>query len=189
MSARSVSPDPAPGATAREGLGHDLGWALGVVLRSYARTVDAVVDDLPGGTRGYQVLAAATREHPANQRELARELGIDRTVFTYLVDDLERLGLVDRRPDPVDRRGRRIVATDRGREVLAQRAEALRHCERHLLGALGEDAPAFRELLCRLAAGADDLDPVRDTCAVLERLRAGEGKLPAAARPNRRAKS
>ena len=37
----------------------DLGWALGTVMRAYLRTAQAMVGGLPGGPRGYQVLAAA----------------------------------------------------------------------------------------------------------------------------------
>jgi DNA-binding MarR family transcriptional regulator len=35
--------------------------------------------------------------------------------MTYLLDSLAEAGLVERRPDPADRRARRIVATARGR--------------------------------------------------------------------------
>jgi hypothetical protein len=34
------------------------------------------------------VLAAATRGEPGSQLALAQHLGVDRTVMTYLVDDL-----------------------------------------------------------------------------------------------------
>ena len=140
---------PTPRAT----LDADLGWALGVVFRSYLKAVDAVLDDLPGGPRGYQVLASAAQEPADNQAELADRLGIDRTVLTYLIDDLERLGLVERRPDPADRRRRRITATDKGTTVWTQRQQALEHVEQHILGCLGDDAPAFRSLLQRLEIG------------------------------------
>ena len=63
---------------ARTTLDADLGWALGVVFRSYIRGVEAVVNDLPGGPRGYQVLAAAAQDLADNQAELATHLGIDR---------------------------------------------------------------------------------------------------------------
>ena len=35
--------------------------------------------------------------------------------MTYLLDDLEQAGLIERRPEPADRRARRVVATDAGR--------------------------------------------------------------------------
>ena len=72
----------------------DLGWALGVVFRSYARAASLAFSELPGGPRGYQVLAAAARGEPGNQLKLAQHLGVDRTVMTYLLDKLENAGLI-----------------------------------------------------------------------------------------------
>ncbi|MFK0044612.1 MarR family transcriptional regulator [Streptomyces sp. NPDC090741] len=40
---------------------------------------------------------------------MATYLGIDRTVMTYLIDDLVTAGLVERRLNPADRRQRKIV--------------------------------------------------------------------------------
>ncbi|GAA2113671.1 MarR family winged helix-turn-helix transcriptional regulator [Actinomadura alba] len=157
------------------GLDADLGWALGVVFRSYVKAVDAVLSDLPGGPRGYQLLASAVHNLAGNQGLLAQQLGIDRTVLTYLIDDFEELGLVERRPDPADRRSRRVIATDKGRALCSQRQEALRHVEQHLLATLGDDGPAFRALLRRLAAHADELDPVTSACEVIEELKPADG--------------
>lgn len=157
------------------GLDADLGWALGVVFRSYVKAVDAVLSDLPGGPRGYQLLASAAHNLAGNQGLLAQQLGIDRTVLTYLIDDLEELDLVERRPDPADRRSRRVIATEKGRAVWTERREALRHVERHLLATLGDEGPAFRTLLQRLAAHANELDPVTSACEVVEELTPADG--------------
>src|SRR5882672_2358707 len=109
-----------------------------MVFRSYVKAVESVLSDLPGGPRGYQVLASAAHDLADNQAVLARQLGIDRTVLTYLIDDLEQLGLVERRADPLDRRRRRITATAKGNAVWTQRHDALDHIERRLLDCLGD---------------------------------------------------
>ena len=149
----------------------DLGLALGVVFRSYVKAAESVVSDLPGGPRGYQVLASAAQDRAGNQAVLAQQLGIDRTVLTYLIDDLEQLGLVERRPDPLDRRSRRITATAKGAAVFTERQEALQHVEEHLLSCLGDDAPTFRLLLRRLSKHANEFDPVANACEVAEQLK------------------
>ena len=105
----------------------DLGWTLGVVFRAYVKATDAAVGDLPGSHRGYQILKAATEEAPESQSALCQRLGIDRTVMTYLLDDLERAELVARKPAPADRRTRLVVATDTGRERLAELDRRLAH--------------------------------------------------------------
>jgi DNA-binding MarR family transcriptional regulator len=148
----------------------DLGWALGVVFRSYVKAVESVVSDLPGGPRGYQVLASAAEGRADNQVVLSQQLGIDRTVLTYLIDDLEQVGLVERRADPLDRRSRRITATAKGTDVFTQRRAALRHVEAHLLGCLGADADTFRMLLRRLSTQANEFDPVAGACEVVDQL-------------------
>ena len=148
----------------------DLGWALGVVFRSYAKAASAAFTDVPGGPRGYQVLAAAARSRPGSQQELASHLGLDRTVMTYLLDDLERDGLIERRPDPADRRARRIAATSRGCDLLGDLDQRLRAAEDGVLGGLSSegDRLAFRGLLSRLASHVNALDPVPDACALAQ---------------------
>ncbi|GAA0831388.1 MarR family winged helix-turn-helix transcriptional regulator [Streptosporangium amethystogenes subsp. fukuiense] len=160
-----------PGTETSDALDSDLGWTLGVVFRAYIRTVDALFGHLPGGPRGYQVLAAAAQELPGGQGALAQRLGIDKTVMTYLLDDLEQAGLVERRPDPADRRNKRVVATEHGRATWADAQTRLEHAEDHVLAPLEEaDRSVFRELLRRLAVQADSLDPVHDTCRLVTEL-------------------
>ncbi|RCG31873.1 MarR family transcriptional regulator [Sphaerisporangium album] len=148
----------------------DLGWALGVLLRTYRRAAEEVLNGIPGGPRGYQVLASAVQELAGNQGVMATQLGIDRTVLTYLLDDLEAAGLVQRRPDPLDRRSRRVVATERGRAVWRERSAELCRVENHILSGLGGDGAVFRDLLQRAAAHADRLDPSVSACQVVEEI-------------------
>jgi DNA-binding MarR family transcriptional regulator len=151
----------------------DLGWGLAVVFRAYVKAADAATEGMPSGHRGYQVLCAAARDEPGSQAALAQRLGIDRTVMTYLLDDLEAANLVERQPDPADRRSRRVVATKHGREVLAERDARLARAEQHLLASLTPDEQAsFRTLLASLAAHANDLDPILTACEAVEDLTA-----------------
>src|SRR6185437_4067453 len=127
-------------------LSSDLGWALGVLSRFYAKTAAATFAEVPGGSRGYQVLAAAARDEHGSQLALAQHLGVDRTVMTYLLDSLADAG-------PVDRRARRIVATARGRDLLDGLGKRLREAEDQVLAGLDEagDRQAFRTLLQHLS--------------------------------------
>jgi DNA-binding MarR family transcriptional regulator len=139
----------------------DLGWALGTLFRSYLKAAGAAFDDIPGGPRGYQVLAAAARGEQGSQQALAAHLGVDRTVMTYLLDDLQAAGLIERRPDSADRRARRITATSTGCERLTELSRRLRAAEQQVLAGLPEqrDRQAFRGLLRRLATHAGAADP------------------------------
>jgi DNA-binding MarR family transcriptional regulator len=142
-------------------LAGDLGWGLGVVLRAYAKAAYTAVADLPGGPRGYQILSAAAQGAVSSQLALAQHLGVDRTVMTYLLDDLEAAKLIERRPDPADRRARRVVATQFGTELLATLNDRLRAVEAHLLAPLDlETRATFRDQVRLLATRAEALDPI-----------------------------
>lgn len=135
----------------------DLGWALGRVARAHLRTAQTVMGGLPGGPRGYQVLAAVARGEPSTQLALARKLGVDRTVMTYLLDEIQAEGLVERRPDPADRRARRVELTETGRARLCDLERKLHDAEDHLLAPLGPDErDVLRDLLARLAIADPD---------------------------------
>ncbi|WP_433615249.1 MarR family winged helix-turn-helix transcriptional regulator [Dactylosporangium sp. CA-139114] len=147
----------------------DLGWALGVLLRGYAKGAQSVIADVPGGPRGYQVLTSAVDGAACTQLALANKLGIDRTVMTYLLDDLEKAGLIERKPDPADRRARHVLATEAGRATLCGLQRKLRHVEDRVLGALpDEDRGRFREMLRAVAVDIDAHDPLSDACSVVE---------------------
>lgn len=59
-----------------------------------------------------------------------------------LVDDLEELGYLHRVPDPVDRRAKLIVFTERGDEGLRGGYAAIDEVERRLAALLGKDGLA-----------------------------------------------
>lgn len=57
---------------------------------------------------------------PVTMRDLAARLDIDAPYATVVIDDLERLGLVKRKPHPADRRAKLVVATPRGAAAAAR---------------------------------------------------------------------
>jgi DNA-binding MarR family transcriptional regulator len=158
---------PAPADACAHALGDDLGWGLGVAFRAYVKSATALMARLPGGPRSYQVLTIASRDQPGTQLAIAAQLGVDRTVMTYLLDALEKARLVAREPDPNDRRARRIVVSKRGLALLAELDEQLRDAEAGVLSALDEEERAvFRSLLRRVATHVDAVDPVTDPCTL-----------------------
>ena len=126
-----------------------------------------------------KVLTEAATNQAGTQLALAHRLGIDRTVMTYLIDDLERAGLVSRQPDPADRRARRIVATEHGRSRLTSLDQRLRQAEEHVLAVLDRaDRETLRDLLRRVATQASALDPANPCQVVAEVAQRGQGRLP-----------
>jgi DNA-binding MarR family transcriptional regulator len=87
---------------------------------------------------------------PLPMRKLAHKLKCEPSNVTGIVDRLEARGLVERRPDPADRRVKVAAATDEGRRVARSLRESL-HFAREPLAALTEDERlALRDLLRRM---------------------------------------
>jgi DNA-binding MarR family transcriptional regulator len=134
----------------------DLGWAIRLVSTAFRRVATESVTELPGGARGYLVLVAlAGGGEPPSQLALAKELSLDRTVTTYLLEALEADNLVARKPDPRDRRARQVLITDVGRARLAEVRQSLGAAEARLLADLDpNDTAQLRTLLARVAQTA-----------------------------------
>ena|GEM_PF-452786 len=161
---RSAASDVAPSrAGGQASWRPDLGWDLTTLLRAYVREADRELEDLPGGSRAFRLLLSVARDDPPSQLAVAHSAGLDRTVVTYLLDDLVAAGLVERRPDPSDRRARRIVLTDAGGLRLEELQRRLRAVEDEVLASLdaGESA-TLRALLRRVASELRNAEPV--TC-------------------------
>src|SRR4051812_41625701 len=97
-----------------------LGWSVGVVFRAWQAGMAEAVTNLPHGARGHQILDFVAEGSLPTQSELAAHLGIDRTVLTYVIDDLVAAGLIERQADPADRRVRRLGITAHGSDRLAE---------------------------------------------------------------------
>jgi DNA-binding MarR family transcriptional regulator len=174
-----MEPTPTPawhgaGHSCADAMDGDLGWALGMVFRRYLKAAKQAAVDLPGGPRGYQVLRSAAGDTPSTQLAIAEQLGVDRTVMTYLLDDLEAEGLIERLADPSDRRVRRIAATATGRARLAELGERLDEAERQCLAGLDEgDQAILRRLVNRLARVAAVGEPSVSPCEVVAEVEPG----------------
>ena len=103
--------------------------------------------------RGWAVLSALAKGGPRPQIDLAAATGTDRTVMTYLLDDLEKQDLIERARDPSDRRSYQIHLTRRGEETHRRVASGLAAQADALLKPL--DATERRQLTDLLARVAD----------------------------------
>lgn len=79
---------------------------------------NAVFRDLPIEIRHYGTLVALDELGPTSQQSLTTRMQVSATTVTQVVDDLERLGLVERRRNPTDRRSYTVTMTPEGAKVL-----------------------------------------------------------------------
>jgi DNA-binding MarR family transcriptional regulator len=64
-----------------------------------------------------QLGVLTTLDDFTSMSHLASAVGCDASNITWMTDRLEERGLVERRPDPDDRRVKRLVLTDTGRKL------------------------------------------------------------------------
>ena len=118
------------------------------------RIVDGVVSaGFPQRPAHSSVFAHIDVESGTRLSTLAARANITPQAMGELVDDLERLGYLVRRPDPDDRRAKRIVLTERGRACVATAQRTITAIEVGLEELLGpEDLALVHRALQRIIA-------------------------------------
>lgn len=148
----------------REAAGPDAGdenlaeifWSVARHLRRRSRTVLEPFAVTPSLARALEVLA---RHAPIRVSALAEHLRVAARTATELIDDLVERGLVERRPDPADRRAVLAVLTDAGATATASIRTARLTEAGRFFGVL---PPADRAQLARILRTLRDDDAGRD---------------------------
>ena len=105
------------------------------------------------GGRGYhyRLLTVLAESGPASQAALGRRSGIHVSDMVATVNELAERGLVERAPDPADRRRNIISLTAEGGRQLRRLEERLAESQDELLAPLSpEERQRLTELLTRL---------------------------------------
>ena len=130
---------------------------VGMLGRAYSLLGFQIVDGVVGAgypqKPSHSAVFAQIRPEGNRLTELARGANITPQAMGELVDELEELGYVERRPDPTDRRAKLIVLTPRGHECIAAGIATIQGIEEridHILGPRGH--AQLRRLLGALLA-------------------------------------
>ena len=128
----------------------ELFWRVARQLRHGGKETLDRWDVTPGQARALGVL---TRHGLMRLSELSDHLRIAPRSTTEVVDALEAAGLVERRPDPHDRRATQVAVTGRGAEVATDIHAARHAAAARFFGALDEtDRAALIRILRRLVS-------------------------------------
>jgi DNA-binding MarR family transcriptional regulator len=104
----------------------------------------------------FAVLNAIALVDGASQHELGGRMGLDPSGLVGAIDELEGMGLVERRRDPADRRRYALGLTPDGTATLRRARRLVSDSARDLLGALGdEEVETLVELLAKVAAAGE----------------------------------
>lgn len=122
---------------------------IGAVVARYHEEYDeAAADHALTGAQA-RLLSLLSLE-PLPMRKLAQKLRCEPSNVTGIVDRLESRGLVERRPDPADRRVKLAAATQEGRQVARSLRDSLRFAKEPLAGLSEGERQALRDLLRRM---------------------------------------
>lgn len=100
----------------------------------------------------YRALAALDEHGELSQVELGRHLALDRKDVALAVDLLDDRHLVERRPDPDDRRRNIVALASAGRDLLPRLHAALDSAQDAVTAPLtGREATELRRILAKLA--------------------------------------
>jgi MarR family transcriptional regulator, transcriptional regulator for hemolysin len=116
---------------------------FGFILNDVARLLRTYADYRAaqfGMTRAqWAVLVRLDRSEGLNQSELADVLDLQPITLTRLLDKLSDSGLIERRPDPDDRRAKRLFLTSAARPLLEQLASLGENTMASALEGVGSD--------------------------------------------------
>jgi DNA-binding MarR family transcriptional regulator len=146
---RFDSPPPEPLASAT-------GFLLSWNGQRMAYEFGAALEPLGLRTQHFGVLTLIDAQPNTSQQELVDHSMIDASSMVAIIDELERLGLAERRIDPTDRRKRSLRLTPRGRRMLERaRKVAIETALKHLAPLDESERETLRKLLRKLA-GVED---------------------------------
>ena len=98
--------------------------ALGLWLDVTSRSVQSDGPDLTARQTAL-MLTVYLEAGPHTVRALAQRLGVGKPAIVRAIDTLQDFGLVERRPDPADRRNIFVVGTEAGAERLSTYAASI----------------------------------------------------------------
>lgn len=114
----------------------DLAAMLAPLVRALVAAERPILDEHGLTMWGYSVLLALAEQPTRTQAALAESIGADKTRIIGVLDDLQRRGLIQREPDPGDRRARVLSLTEDGRRVREAAQTDIRRMEEALLARL-----------------------------------------------------
>lgn len=129
----------------------ELGFLLSRLMREVMAREKPILDAAGLEMWDYAVLSALAESDAPTQAQLAATTGRDKTRLIGNLDRLEAQGMVEREPDPADRRNRIVSLTPAGSRVLRGCRDAIGAMETELLADLEPgDRAAFERALTAL---------------------------------------
>jgi DNA-binding MarR family transcriptional regulator len=98
----------------------NIGTMIAHVARLMRRSFDERARSIGVTRPQWQVLSLLARHEGINQGGLAEILEVEPITLGRMIDRLQEVAVVERRPDPADRRAWRLFLTDKGNQLVDQ---------------------------------------------------------------------
>jgi DNA-binding MarR family transcriptional regulator len=132
------------------------GHLISLAARGFARLSEARLKPLGFGVGHLPVLVALRDGRASTQRDLARFAKIEQPPMAQMLARMERDGLIQRAPDPADKRSSRVTLTKAAEARLPDAVAVLLEGNHEVLrGFTDEEAGLLVALLTRLIANLD----------------------------------
>ena len=145
--------------------GESVGRRINILFRLSMRHIRNEMKDRGVGTGDYAFMAMLFVKDGVSQDELSRQMQVDKSYTARAVAKLEKMGLVQRRPDPDEHRMKRVFLTQPARDMEDDFFNVLKGWHNTLVKDI--DEPTFEVLLtgmdkmienARASLGADFSD-------------------------------
>lgn len=131
---------------------------LDIALRNVGQIYSQAVEPLGLTVIEWYILRALYEQDGQHASELARAVGRAATSFTPILDKLQHKDLIQRRPDPADRRAVRIFLTDKANNYRQQVIASAAQIDASLKQLINNgDFETFQNVLARLQNASPDL--------------------------------
>ena len=135
-----------------------IGLLVHDVSRLLRRRIDHQAQSIGMTSAQWRVLSAVARaekfnEEPLHQATLAEMMDMEPITLSRQVDRMQAAGLIERRPDPVDRRAKRLYLTEAARPLVEKfRALATSCYDDVLVGISDDEVQSVVDILTRIRA-------------------------------------
>lgn len=137
---------------------HDTGYSVTLTSRAFMRMAEAALRPMGLGVAHAPALVALAEAGELTQREIARRTRVEQPSAAALLQRMDSAGLIEKSPDPHDRRATRIRLSAHAHVVLPEALRRLRDVDTAATAGLSaHEVEVLHDLLARVLSNLDTM--------------------------------
>ena len=136
-----------------------IGTLIVLTSKSLERAAEYEIKNKLGLTSSqWKIILALNMFDGLSQKELADKIYVDGSTLVPVIDTMEKKGLIERRPDPKDRRNNRLFLTKKSTSTVDSIIETITQLRKNLYkGISHNDQESMRPYLKKIIDNADKI--------------------------------